>query len=136
MSTLVGTTLKIDEQGAPYEAVCEFRCTHRVVPVTRRSITIVEEKLVRDLFMEGWSNKGPQPPCVTAYRALEADGTEWTKNWEGSHGDGYSPTAWETADGRTAYPASPSEPAIRGRETGYAFTDLTNLTEPGGRHRA
>lgn len=131
MSYGVGSVVKIDEKGAKYDAVCNLGCPHTVTPVTRRAVTIVEEKQVRDLFSEGWGNTGPKPPRLPAYRAIEADGTEWTRDWDGWNGD--RPGPWKTADGRRAESASTVvDPAIQyaGRASNaYAFTDLTATTE-------
>jgi hypothetical protein len=125
----VGSVDKIDEKGIPYEATCEFGCAHKVTPVTRRAITIVEEKKVRDLFSEGWGNTGPRPATCTAYRAIDADGTEWLRDWDGWVNE--RPGPWKTADGRRAESASIVDPArIYGtKANGYTLTDLTAQEE-------
>lgn len=130
MSMILGETVKIDEKGAPYEAVCNLGCPHTVTPVTRRAATIVEEKRVRDLFSEGWANTGPRPPSLPAYRVIDADGTEWTRDWDGWVND--RPGSWKTADGRRAESASTLDPqkVYAGRPSApYAFTDLTATPE-------
>ena len=126
MSYGVGTVAEIDEKGAKYEAVCNFGCPHTVTPVVRRPITIVEEKKVRDLFSEGWGNTGPKAPSLPAFRAVEPDGTEWLRDWDGWVNE--VPGPWKTADGRRAESATTADPAVRyaGRKSeAYAFTDLT-----------
>ncbi|MET4143933.1 hypothetical protein [Arthrobacter sp. UYCo732] len=129
MSFGVGSIEKIDEKGSPFGATCQFGCAHTVTPVTRRSITIVEARKVRDLFSEGWSNSGPRAASLEAYRAVDADGTEWLRDWEGWTGD--RPGSWKTADGRRAESASVADPGkIYGsKASGYTFTDLTTTTE-------
>lgn len=101
----VGTIAAIDEKGDEYKAVCSLGCPHTVTPVTRRPITIVEEKMVRDLFSEGWGNTGPKPPTLPAYRAVESDGTQWFRDWDGWVNE--VPGLWRTADGRRAESANP-----------------------------
>lgn len=127
MSFGVGTIAAIDEEGPKYEAVCSLGCPHTVTPVTRRPITIVEEKLVRDLFSEGWGNTGPKTPSLPAFRAVEPDGTEWVCDWDGWVNE--RPGPWKTADGRRAETASTvRDPAVQyaGRKSdAYTFTDLT-----------
>lgn len=126
MSYGVGTVTAIDEKGAAYEAVCNFGCPHTVTPVVRRGITILEERKVRDLFTEGWANTGPQPPRLPAYRAMEDDGTEWFRDWDGWVNE--VPGPWKTADGRRAEGATAADPAIKyaGRKSeAYQFIDLT-----------
>jgi hypothetical protein len=127
MSFGVGTIAAIDEKGTPYEEVCNLGCPHTVTPVTRRPITIVEEKKVRDLFSEGWGNTGPRPPSLPAYRAVEPDGTEWFRDWDGWVNE--VPGPWKTTDGRRAAHASAVvDPAAQyaGRKSvAYKFTDLT-----------
>lgn len=130
MTLQVGAVVAIDEKGVKYDAVCNFGCPHTVTPVTRRPITIVEEKTVRDLFSEGWGNTGPKPPSLPAFRAVEADGTEWLRDWQGWVNE--RPASWKTADGRRAETASTVDPAIQyaGRASdAYKFTDLTATTE-------
>lgn len=126
-----GAVVAIDEEGAKYEAVCNLGCPHTVTPVTRFPITIVEEKKVRDLFSEGWANTGPRPPSLPAFRALDPDGTEWRRDWDGWVND--RPGTWKTEDGRRAETASTTiDPAVqyKGRPSAaYAFTDLTIATE-------
>lgn len=126
----VGSVIAIDEKGTEYEATCNLGCPHNVTPVVRRSITIVEEKKVRDLFTEGWANTGPQPPRLPAYRALEEDGTEWLRDWDGWINE--VPGFWKTADGRRAGSASSLDPAVQyaGRKSqAYQFIDLTTARE-------
>lgn len=130
MSLTMGSVVAVDETGPAFEAVCEYRCPHRVTPVTRRNLKIIEAKLVRHLWAEGWANTGPQPPSLPAYRALDPDGTEWTRDWEGWPNDG--PGDWKTADGRRASTASAGDPAIRyagQASTAYAFIDLTGVPQ-------
>lgn len=125
-----GSVVAIDEKDAKYEAVCDLGCPHSVTPVTRFPITIVEEKKVRDLFSEGWGNTGPRPPSLPAYRAVDADGIEWLRDWDGWVND--RPGSWKTADGRRAESASSVDPAVTyaGRPSDvYKFTDLTTATE-------
>lgn len=126
MSYGVGTVTTIDEKGAAYEATCNFGCPHTVTPVIRRSITIVEERKVRDLFTEGWANTGPQPPRLPGYRALDQDGIEWFRDWDGWVNE--VPGYWKTGDGRRAESTSSLDPAAKyaGRKSeAYLFTDLT-----------
>jgi hypothetical protein len=127
----VGSVAAIDEKGAKYEAVCNFGCPHTVTPVTRIPITIVEEKLVRDLFGEGWGNTGPKPATLPAFRAVDTDGTEWFRDWDGWVNE--VPGPWKTSDGRRAETASTVvDPAVQyaGRKSdAYTFTDLTATTE-------
>lgn len=130
MSLGAGSVVAIDEQGATYEEVCDLGCPHTVTPMTRRPITIVEEKQVRDLFSEGWGNTGPKPPSLPAYRAVDADGTEWLRDWDGWLNE--VPGPWKTADGRLAQTASPIDPARQYASRpsdAYKFTDLTAATE-------
>lgn len=122
----VGTVVAVDEKGDAYESVCNFGCPHTVTPVVRRSVTIVEERKVRDLFTEGWANTGPQPPRLPGYRAVDDAGTEWFRDWDGWVNE--VPGAWKTAGGRRAESASSLDPAVRyaGRKSDvYVFTDLT-----------
>lgn len=127
MSMAVGSVVAIDEKGIKYTAVCDLGCPHTVTPVTRRPITIVEEKKVRDLFSEGWGNTGPQPPSLPAFRAVDTDGTEWRRDWNGWVNE--RPGPWLTADGRRVETASTvRDPAVQyaGRASdAYTFTDLT-----------
>lgn len=127
----VGSVVAIDEKGAKFQAVCSLGCPHTVTPVTRRPITIVEEKHVRDLFGEGWGNTGPKPPTLPAFRAIDTDGTEWLRDWDGWVNE--VPGPWKTADGRRADTASTVvAPAVQyaGRASdAYEFTDLTATTE-------
>lgn len=126
MSYGVGSVVKIDEKGAKYDTVCNLGCPHTVTPVTRFPITIVEEKKVRDLFSEGWANTGPQPPSLPAYRAIDTDGNEWRRDWDGWVND--RPGTWKTADGRRAETASivDLKVAYQSRPSAaYVFTDLT-----------
>ena len=127
----VGSVVAIDEKGAKYEAVCNFGCPHTVTPVTRFPITIVEEKKVRDLFSEGWGNTGPKPPSLPAFRAVDTDGNEWSRDWDGWVNE--VPGPWRSADGRRAESASTVvDPAVwySGRKSdAYAFTDLTTAPE-------
>lgn len=131
MSFGIGSVVKIDEKGDKYAAVCNLGCPHSVTPVTRRAITIVEEKKVRDLFSEGWSNTGPKQPSIPAFRAVDAEGTEWRRDWEGLVNEGPGP--WKTLDGRRAQTASTAvDPAVQyaGRPSdAYMFTDLTVTLE-------
>jgi hypothetical protein len=128
-----GFVLTIDEKGEPYEAVCEYSCTHRVTPVTRFQVTVVEARKVRDFFTEGWGHGGrPGPATATGRRAVDADGTEWTQDWDGLHGD--RPGDWRTADGRRASTATAADPRkvyAGGRSSGFTFTDLTRQAAPG-----
>lgn len=130
MSAGVGSVVAIDEKGTPYEEVCNLGCPHTVTPVVRRSITIVEEKKVRDLFSEGWGNTGPKPPSLPAYRAVDSDGTEWLRDWDGWVNE--VPGPWKTADGRRAENASvvvaPSVQYAGRKSEAYAFTDLTSAS--------
>lgn len=122
----VGTVTAIDEKGAAYEAVCNLGCPHNVTPVVRRSITILEERKVRDLFTEGWGNTGPQPPRLPGYRAIEDDGTEWFRDWDGWVNE--VPGPWKTADGRRAEGVTAADPAIKYaglKSEAYQFIDLT-----------
>jgi hypothetical protein len=127
----VGSVVAIDEKGAKYEAVCDLGCPHIVTPVVRRSITIVEEKKVRDLFTEGWANTGPRPATNTAYRAVDSVGREWFRDWDGWVNE--VPGPWKTADGRRAESASTTrDPAVQYAarpSEAYQFTDLTTTTE-------
>lgn len=131
MTLKAGSVVAIDEKGAKYEAVCNLGCPHTLTPVTRRPITIVEEKTVRDLFSEGWGNTGPKPPSLPAFRAVEPDGTEWLRDWDGWVND--APGLWKTAGGRRAETASTVvDPAVQyaGRPSdAYTFTDMTATTE-------
>jgi hypothetical protein len=90
------------------------------------TITIVEERR-SDLFSEGWGNTGPKAPSLPAFRAVEPDGTEWLRDWDGWGND--RPGPWRTADGRRAETASTVvDPTVQyaGRKSeAYAFTDLT-----------
>jgi hypothetical protein len=137
----IGTVLAVDEKGASYEAVCNLGCPHTVTPVTRFSITIVEEKKVRDWFGEGWGNTGPRPATLPAFRGVDADGTEWRRDWDGWVNE--LPGPWITSDGRRAETASTvRDPAAQyaGRKSEvYTFTDLTHrlmmqTTTTGGPH--
>lgn len=127
----VGSVAAIDEKGTKYEAVCSFGCPHTVTPVTRRPITIVEEKLVRDMFGESWGNTGPKPATLPAFRAVDAEGNEWRRDWDGWFNE--VPGHWKTADGRRAETASTvRDPAVQyaGRKSdAYAFTDLTSTPD-------
>lgn len=127
MTAGVGSVVAIDEKGTPYEEVCNLGCPHTVTPVVRRSITIVEVKLVRDRFSEGWGNTGPRPARNTAYRAVDAAGIEWTRDWDGWHSD--APGPWKSSDGRTAETAyAGTDPARKyaARPSAiYSFIDLT-----------
>lgn len=122
----VGSVAAIDEKGAKYEAVCNLGCPHTVTPVTRIPITIVEEKQVHDLFGEGYT--GPKPPSLPAFRAVDTDGNEWRRDWDGWVNE--VPGPWKTADGRRAETAyTVRDPAVQyaGRASdAYAFTDLTS----------
>jgi hypothetical protein len=122
-----GSVIAIDEKGPRYEAVCNFGCPHTITPVTRIPITIIEEKLVRDLFSEGWGNTGPKPPSLPAYRAVDTDGTEWFRDWDGWANE--VPGPWKTADGRRADTAStvvdPARQYAGRKSDAFTFTDLT-----------
>lgn len=130
MSLAVGSVVAIDENGTKYKSVCNFGCPHTVTPVTRFPITIVETKKVRDLFSEGWGNTGPKAPSLPAFRAVDTDGTEWRRDWDGWVNE--RPGSWKTADGRRAESASIGvDPAVQyaGRASdAYTFTDLTTTT--------
>jgi hypothetical protein len=127
MSFGAGSVLVIDEKGTPYEEVCNLGCPHTVTPVVRRNITIVEEKKVRDFYLEGWANTGPRPAINPAYRAVDSVGREWFRDWDGWYGD--APGVWKTADGRKAESSSPTfDPARQyaARPSAiFAFTDLS-----------
>lgn len=130
MSFGAGSVVAIDEKGTTYEEVCNLGCPHTVTPVTRRPITIIEEKKVRDLFSEGWGNTGPKPASLPAYRAVDSDGTEWLRDWNGWTNE--VPGPWKTADGRRAQTASSLDPARQYASRpsdAYKFTDLTAATE-------
>jgi hypothetical protein len=130
MSFGAGSVVAIDEKGTPYEEVCNLGCPHTVTPVVRRNITIVEEKKVRDLFTEGWSNSGPRPATNTAYRAVDAAGTEWFQDWEGWVNE--VPGPWKSADGRRAETAYAAKQYAARPSAVFAFTDLTAAGDKAG----
>lgn len=135
MTLQVGSIITLDEQGTPFESVCEFGCAHQVIPVTRRSITIVEEKQVPALWEDAQYGRPKGTTKESAFRGTDTDGTDWTRDWNGWGGDGPG-TYWTTADGRKAemiYPWDTVEKKYgskaRSNARGYTFTDLTDAKE-------
>lgn len=131
MTIKVGTAITLDEHGVPFEAVCDFGCAHQVVPVTRRTATIVEEKQVGADWEDAQYGRPRGTTKVSAFRATDSDGTGWFRDWDGWKGDGPS-NYWQAADGRKAvmvYPWDTFEKKYGSKATsnarGYTFTDLT-----------
>lgn len=84
------------------DATCNLHHLHREAPVVRcLHLAVVEEREVPDLFMRGY---GQPEATVTAQRAIDQHGVEWTSDWAGRTGEGPGPwqsgarTAWR--DGR------------------------------------
>lgn len=135
MTLEIGAVITLDEQGQPYEAICEFGCGHQVVAMTRRTVTIVEEKQVGADWEDAQYGRPQGTTKVSAFRGTDAGGVDWTRDWQGWKGDGPD-TYWRTADGRKAVRVytwdtvekkygSPSRLNARG----FTFTDLTSETE-------
>ncbi|WP_230854499.1 hypothetical protein [Arthrobacter terrae] len=100
--------------------------------MTRFAVTIVEAKMVRDLWTEGWSGSGPQSPCRDAYQAVDAEGTQWSRDWDGCHNDG--PGYWKAADSDRRAESNSAKPDVYYSQklpTGYGvtFTELTASKE-------
>lgn len=135
MTVQVGSVITLDEQGSLFEAVCEFGCAHQVRPITRRTITIVEEKQVGADWEDAQYGRPQGTTKVSAFRGTDSDGTDWFRDWDGWKGDGPG-TYWQAADGRKAvmvYPWDTVEKKYgskaQSNATGYTFTDLTATKE-------
>ncbi|WP_251151348.1 hypothetical protein [Cellulosimicrobium sp. Marseille-Q4280] len=75
------------------DATCNLHHLHRGVPIVRRlHLAVVEEREAPDLFMRGY---GKPEATVTALRAIDQTGVEWTRDWEGRTSEG--PDPWHSA---------------------------------------
>lgn len=94
------------------DATCSLHHLHREAPIVRRlHLAVVEEREAPDLWARSY---GDTDRTVTALRAVDQHGVEWTREWDGRTGEDHDP--WLSA-GRTAW----REERIPGRSRGLIY---------------
>lgn len=112
-----GDSLRVWETVDIGPATCDLHHTHQRAQTVRRiELTIVETRLVRQLWAERWSRKSL--PLVPAFRAVDAAGEEWTRDWDGWNGE--RPGDWRNGD-RRAEPGNPKTYAPYGTSDGWVL---------------
>jgi hypothetical protein len=101
----VGATVTIDViASARQEYLPEYHATLELHTVIRHTVTIVEARDVHRLWEAAHTRRNPDTiPHALGLRAITADGTEWTRDWDGAHNDGTGPWIHRNTDGTTTY---------------------------------
>lgn len=112
-----GSTSQIDIFVSTSEKVCDLGCTHAVTEVARRTLRVVEARPVPNLWAWGYvapsHPAGAEPPKDhPGYRAVDAEGTGWSRDWDGWHSD--APGSWASDEGLRG-----EEPLLDGRPRRY-----------------